>query len=224
MTNLIFYWSRDIWLIQKGARVLLQVLMQSEMSSRWTTLLSEIGEHLKDKPLNEVDIDSLNQVVSGYASNSEDWGKYAFFDAYKYTRNLVDDGNDYYNVLILCWGPNHQSPIHDHANSHCLMKVLDGELEEIMYNAPTDTEEMTEKRKLKLTLDKTTYIHDKIGIHKVGNPSSTQGAVSLHIYSPPIKICRTFTAQGAARKSGNCPFFSVYGKKPESSRKTGLEQ
>eukprot|EP00834_Sanchytrium_tribonematis_P003332 NODE_125_length_17255_cov_0.877827.p10 type:complete len:194 gc:universal NODE_125_length_17255_cov_0.877827:141-722(+) len=193
------------------------------MSIEWKNLLQSIGEHLKDKPLNEVDIDSLNAVVEGYKSNDEDWSKFAFFDAYKYTRNLVDDGNDYYNVLILCWGPNHYSPIHDHANSHCLMKVLDGELAEHLYNSPNEETEMTEKRCLTLQKDETTYIHDKIGIHKVGNPSTTRGAISLHIYSPPIKVCTTFTPQGRARKSGNCPFFSVYGQR-DAQTKPGLEQ
>eukprot|EP00835_Amoeboradix_gromovi_P006358 NODE_733_length_4713_cov_0.157781.p3 type:complete len:220 gc:universal NODE_733_length_4713_cov_0.157781:642-1301(+) len=189
----------------------------------WESLIEDIGYHLKDKPLNEVDINSLDKVVSSYRSNIAEWGKYSFFDSYKYTRNLVDDGNDYYNILILCWGPNHYSPIHDHANSHCLMKVLDGELEETMYTAPTEIDEMKEKRVLRLKLDQTTYIHDKIGIHKVGNPSATHGAVSLHIYSPPIKVCRTFTSSGDARKSGNCPFFSVFGER-SSTRKAGLEQ
>ena len=196
--------------------------MEHPVNQEWSSIIEEIGVHLKDKPLNEVDINSLNKIVEGYQSNSEDWGKYAYFDAYKYTRNLVDDGNDYYNILILCWGPSHYSPIHDHANSHCLMKVLDGELEEIMYTNPAE-EEMELKRTLTLNKNETTYIHDKIGIHKVGNPSNNKGAVSLHIYSPPIKVCTTFTPQGVPRKSGNCPFFSVYGERSDV-RKSGLEQ
>lgn len=35
------------------------------------------------------------------------------------------------------------SPIHDHSGSHCVMKILDGELQETQYNWPTsgDNEE-----------------------------------------------------------------------------------
>ena len=189
----------------------------------WELLLKDIGDHLKDKQLNEVDITRLNEAVLSYSSLENDWVKYAHFDKYKYTRNLVDDGNDYYNVLILCWGPGQSSPIHDHANSHCLMKILDGELQEQLYNEPKDNVPMTLERSLKLERNATTYINDSIGLHKVSNPSMTKPAISLHIYSPPIKVCRTFTPQGAARKSGNCPFYSVFGER-STVRKSGLEQ
>jgi len=37
-------------------------------------------------------------------SNPADWKKYANFDPYKYTRNLVDDGNGKFNLLVLAWG------------------------------------------------------------------------------------------------------------------------
>ena len=37
-------------------------------------------------------------------SNEADWKKYAHFDQFKYTRNLVDDGNGKFNLLVLCWG------------------------------------------------------------------------------------------------------------------------
>ena len=36
-------------------------------------------------------------------SNEADWKKYVNFDPYKYTRNLVDDGNGKFNLIVLCW-------------------------------------------------------------------------------------------------------------------------
>lgn len=39
--------------------------------------------------------------------------------------------------MIICWGEGHGSAIHDHANSHCFMKMLKGELTEIRYAWPT---------------------------------------------------------------------------------------
>lgn len=38
--------------------------------------------------------------------------------------------------MILCWGEGHGSAIHDHADSHCFMKMLKGELAEIRYAWP----------------------------------------------------------------------------------------
>lgn len=40
--------------------------------------------------------------------------------------------------MILCWGEGHGSAIHDHAESHCFMKMLQGELREIRYAWPND--------------------------------------------------------------------------------------
>ena len=40
-------------------------------------------------------------------------------------------------MLILCWNPGKGSPIHDHDESACFLKVLDGELEETKYEKPT---------------------------------------------------------------------------------------
>lgn len=54
----------------------------------------------------------------------------------RYTRNLVDDGNGKFNLLILCWGEGHGSPIHDHADSHCFMKILEGSLSEVRFTWP----------------------------------------------------------------------------------------
>lgn len=54
----------------------------------------------------------------------------------RYTRNLIDEGNHRFNLMILCWGEGHGSAIHDHADSHCFMKVLKGSLSEIKYTWP----------------------------------------------------------------------------------------
>lgn len=60
------------------------------------------------------------------------------FCFHSYTRNLVDDGGErgHYNLLILCWNPGKGSPIHDHAESSCFLKVLDGKLKETKYEVP----------------------------------------------------------------------------------------
>lgn len=48
----------------------------------------------------------------------------------------MDAGNDKFNLMILCWGEGHGSAIHDHADAHCFMKMLDGELCEVRYAWP----------------------------------------------------------------------------------------
>lgn len=46
--------------------------------------------------------------------------------------------------MLICWGEGHGSAIHDHADSHCFMKVLKGELSEIRYAWPSENDECTD--------------------------------------------------------------------------------
>ena len=83
---------------------------------------------------------SFHTFTKSYTVDGKDWHKYAHWDPFKYTRNLVSDGNGKYNLLILCWPMGKASPIHDHANSHCFVKMLDGRLDATNYQAPATIE------------------------------------------------------------------------------------
>ncbi|CAB3262102.1 unnamed protein product [Arctia plantaginis] len=87
-----------------------------------------------------VNVHEIQRLMCGYKSNPKDWMKFAKFDRFRYTRNLVDAGNGAFNIMILCWGPGHVSSIHDHADSHCFMKLLSGNLEEVIYDWPDNVQ------------------------------------------------------------------------------------
>ena len=93
----------------------------------WDLLLKSIKNALKDK---EVNIKEISQLLSAYKSQEEDWMKYVFFDEDCYTRNLVDEGNGNYNLLICAWNPSQGTCIHNHANSSCFVKILSGAIRE----------------------------------------------------------------------------------------------
>lgn len=87
-----------------------------------------------------VNVQDVQNLMAGYKSDPKHWKRYAKFDRFRYTRNLVDAGNGAFNIMILCWGPGHASAIHDHADSHCFMKLLSGSLEEVRYDWPSTVE------------------------------------------------------------------------------------
>jgi cysteine dioxygenase len=61
---------------------------------------------------------------------------------------------------------------------------------------------------------------DKIGLHRISNPSKERGAVSLHLYTPPYKMCKTFEENtGRARSSGICSFYSIGGNRIQADNK-----
>ncbi|KAJ9641612.1 uncharacterized protein PV06_03655 [Exophiala oligosperma] len=145
----------------------------------------------------DVDENDLIRLMEEYDSQEGDWGRYAFSDPSRnYTRNLVDEGNGKSNLLLLVWNPCKSSPIHDHADAHCVMKVLKGNLKETLYSVPpgqsdsdcSSSGSATPPQIVKETLyheNQVTYISDKIGVHKISNPSLTEVAISLHLYTPP---------------------------------------
>lgn len=164
----------------------------------------------------EIDVDYVKTVLSAYKSNPKDWKKYSKFDTHRYTRNLIDEGNGKYNLMALCWGESHGSSIHDHSNSHCFVKMLDGQLQETRYNWPTECEGETQMNPREVNIyekDQVTYINDTIGLHRMENPSHVVGAVSLHLYIPPFSSCRTFDERTGHKRVSQVTFYSKYGER-----------
>ena len=107
---------------------------------------------------------------------SDDWIKYLDFPSEGYSRNLVYK-SDKFDVYVICWSKNCLSLIHNHPERGCLMKILNGILEEELYN--------NELKKIKHTIllkDDVKYIDDNIGYHRITN--NRKPSISLHIYSP----------------------------------------
>ncbi|XP_032683381.1 cysteine dioxygenase type 1 [Odontomachus brunneus] len=167
-----------------------------------------------------VNIDHVQELMTSYKSNPADWKKFAKFDRYRYTRNLVDEGNGRFNLMVLCWGEGHGSAIHDHANAHCVMKILQGKLCETRYAWPETSEtkdgmpeELRELERNILDTNEICYINDSMGLHRVENSSTTNPAVSLHLYSPPFSTCSVFNKQTGQKTACNVTFWSKYGER-----------
>ena len=131
----------------------------------------------------DVDTEQLQQVMRDYKSRESDWGHFALADSStNYTRNLVDKGNGKSNLLILVWNPAKGSPIHDHANAHCIMKVLKGSLKETRYGWPDrgNLEPPKLVQEQVFGADEVTYMSDTLGLHTISNPDARNIAVSLH--------------------------------------------
>ncbi|KAK1750966.1 cysteine dioxygenase [Echria macrotheca] len=167
----------------------------------------------------DVDVGQLTKLMQEYNSKEREWAKFALGDESRgYTRNLVDEGNGKSNLLVLVWSPGKGSPIHDHGNAHCLMKILRGNLTETRYAFPEgDTDGPMEVISEKVHKEnEVAYMADELGVHRVWNQGG-DFAVSLHLYTPPNVAkggCHIFN-QETGKKSHvkNCGYYSAYGKK-----------
>ncbi|CAD6185517.1 unnamed protein product [Caenorhabditis auriculariae] len=171
----------------------------------------------------EVNVDYVMKVMESYKSNPAEWRKFAIFDEHKYTRNLVDIGNGKYNLMILCWGPGMGSSIHDHQDAHCFVKILQGSLLETKYDWPeTEGEPLHTVAKSTYDTNGVSYMSDELGLHRMENPSHSDGAVSLHLYIPPYDTCNAFDERTGHKTKCQVTFFSKYGQKVDyRGSKTG---
>lgn len=128
-----------------------------------------------------------------------------------YTRTTLVEG-DGYVVLLLCWAPGAISPVHAHSDantgvqSNCFMRILDGELVETRYppiaRLGDDRVDAHLAQATALGEGGYAYINDLQGLHKVGNASSSAGAVSLHVYAPGWSTVRVYDEEVPTDASG----------------------
>ncbi|XP_012267788.2 cysteine dioxygenase type 1 [Athalia rosae] len=199
------------------------VLTVDQIVPKISTLQELVGELHEAFATDIVNIDYVQELMASYKSNPQDWRKYAKFDRYRYTRNLVDVGNGKFNLIVLCWGEGHGSAIHDHADAHCVMKILQGELSEVRYAWPNGKQNENDPRTEESAIQEigrstfqqndVCYINDSLGLHRVENPSTVNPAVSLHLYSPPFESCSVFNKQTGQRSSCKVTFWSKFGER-----------
>jgi len=137
-----------------------------------------------------IEVEKLRSLLASYRSKPTEWLKYGTPDPSRnYTRLLIDNINGKCNLLFLVWNPLRHSPIHDHADAHCVMKILQGSLNETVYEFPTSSETSESpleiKKKTLYKENEVAYICDNIGVHRISNPDTENLAVSLHLYTPP---------------------------------------
>ena len=62
-------------------------------------------------------------------------------------------------------------------------------------------------------LDVILFIEDVIGVHKLGNNSHERDAITLHLYSPPIRELTLFEPEKKLVSKRRPGFYSIGGKK-----------
>lgn len=114
-------------------------------------------------------------------SGSADYLQYITLNPNYYHRTKVFS-NDDFEIFVITWNKSQQSKIHDHSENGCFMLMLQGELIEEIYNSSSLTAPIQTKTFKEGFIG---YIDNSIGYHRILNPSDTEIAVSLHVYSPP---------------------------------------
>lgn len=113
------------------------------------------------------------------------------FSATQYLRNLIHAGHNYH-ALAICWQSGQRSPIHNHAQSVCGVKILQGTATETLF-------ERTPCGQLKAVgsrdyVEGTVMASEDHDTHQVSNlQAAGDNLVTLHVYSPPLFRMDTFS-------------------------------
>ncbi|KAI6661931.1 Cysteine dioxygenase [Oopsacas minuta] len=157
-------------------------------SSSFSLLVRKLRETVG----NRGDVEEIKSLLSDYKAVRSEYSKYITWNDSKYTRNLIDQGNGLFNLMTMCWGPGQTAPIHSHPGANCYVRMLEGKMEEQLYTKPIGPGARVElQRSRVLNTGDVIHLRDDISIHSMTNVSS-QGAVTLHLYSPPYTASEIF--------------------------------
>ena len=119
----------------------------------------------------------------------------------------------------MCWPEGIASPIHDHADSHCFMRILDGKAKETKYFWPAKMlnpdGSLMEMSSRNVEAGVTAYMSDDLGLHRIENMSHTNKLCSMHLYSPPFAECNIFDKRTSKQTNVKMRFYSKFGQKEE---------
>lgn len=156
----------------------------------------------------------VSELLGAYARSHSDWREFALASDQHYTRNLIVR-EARFELMVLCWGPDQASPIHNHEGQDCWMAVLDGEIEEARFEMPDPrvSGPLQSKGALRFQAGQVAFIRDEMGLHLVRPwPPSGAASVTLHLYSMPYEDCNCYcpdTGRITRRKLGH---YSVRGR------------
>lgn len=187
----------------------------SKVKSKLSDLVQVIEFNLSDDKNELKHQKCIENALKQYVPDMKELEKYCQFDKDKpYTRNLIATDSKRYSLMLLCWNKGKCSPIHDHPCDGCWVKLIQGSVLEVRYKCENGKMVQTEELVLEGN-DSVSFMHDSMGYHKVGNPSDSMDAITLHLYAPPFDQCRLWLDTEDAsnsRKAQTC-FYSEYGQR-----------
>ena len=160
-----------------------------DLATQYSQKLQPFIDYLAD--LNgRPNIDDLGKQMRAMEIGMEDVADFAHFSDSGYRRNVVFQ-NDVVQLLCLCWKSGQRSPIHDHADSICGVKVMEGIATETVFE---HTPSGYIKAVASVDYGEGVIISEDSDTHQVSNLQAPgEDLVTLHVYSPPLTRMKLYT-------------------------------
>ncbi len=156
-----------------------------------------------DGLMERASIERVRSLLEESQVTQEDLADFVRFDEQHYRRNLVSIG-PWYEILVICWLSGQRSPIHDHAESTCGLKVLSGVCTETLFeHSPCGQVVATRSSRMRtgqICASQDADTHQVSNVEGVG-----ENLVTLHIYSPPLRAMKKFSIVSAQTEAWRPP-------------------
>jgi len=168
------------------------------IAAEWSQALRNISAGLCGD-LTPPEIDTLRHQLCELAWHEGSPRAASFFahmPTPRYRRQLIaaaPDGG--YTMLLIAWPPGYVTPLHDHAGLWGIEIVLDGALQVDEFYSDGDPAQpaLQSQRTLLLGCGDAAVFTDPAYVHRCRNLSSTQPALSLHVYGGQLHEYQSFT-------------------------------
>lgn len=138
-------------------------------------LLEELIQNISEFLNSGESFEDLYKIIESYKEN--DWIKYVKINPNTFNRRLIYR-NNIFDVYIITWNVGQKANVHDHSKHGCWLSILEGELEEIVYDSNL------KKKKVNILREGDKgFMKNDLGYHSISNKRE-KIAVSLHVYSP----------------------------------------
>lgn len=148
-------------------------------------------------------------VVTKMQIPKHEFTEYTHWSAERYTRNCIVR-NDSYELILLCWEPGQETPIHCHNEQECWVYMIDGSMSEKHYEFPKEGCPEA-KEYFELDDEDHSYMNDDIGLHSLHNTSGKR-VMTLHLYAKPIDKCSYFNPETGAFETVELSYHSYLQK------------
>jgi len=166
------------------------IIVQSKISKQ----ISQILEAFSDSNINfsefnlELPLSFISQIK-----------KQINFSEEHYTRTCIFK-NDILEVLLLAWNPMQITEIHNHQGNACYWKVLSGSITEKTFEWDEANKQLEYREEKILSESESGFDNNELFFHQILN-NSDKPAITIHIYSKPLKTCLVYDSQTKATDS-----------------------
>jgi cysteine dioxygenase len=127
----------------------------------------------------------IDQLLREADVSRDDMVQACNFSDVNYARTIFAQ-SPWYQLIVICWRSGQSSAIHDHRGSQCGVRVIAGIATETQYER-TAAGTVRPVREIEYHANDVCTTSDT-GIHVISNRRPRTDLVTLHLYSPPLKM------------------------------------